>query len=154
MRDRIWSRSEVAQDSVSVVATQEVWSTTKAHGRDWVFASPHKKGKQPYWLGALFRAHLQPALKAADSRQRGMAYFATHVRHFDEGEWRRHEDDPGTSTPFDSPLPYQELIVILFFLWGISLYATRKNQTEYERRVIFDDIMPPAVETLDLTFRR
>ena len=32
---------------------------------DWVFASPHKKGKQPYWPGALFRAHLQPALKAS-----------------------------------------------------------------------------------------
>ena len=32
---------------------------------DWVFASPHKKGKQPYWPGALFRAHLEPALKAA-----------------------------------------------------------------------------------------
>ena len=33
---------------------------------DWVFASPHKKGKQPYWPGALFRAHLKPALKAAE----------------------------------------------------------------------------------------
>ena len=32
---------------------------------DWVFASPHKKGKQPYWPGSLFRAHLRPALKAA-----------------------------------------------------------------------------------------
>jgi integrase len=32
---------------------------------DWVFASPHKKGKQPYWPGSLFRVHLQPALKAA-----------------------------------------------------------------------------------------
>jgi integrase len=32
---------------------------------DWVFASPHKRGKQPYWPGALFRAHLEPALKAA-----------------------------------------------------------------------------------------
>lgn len=32
---------------------------------DWVFASPHKKGKQPYWPGALFRAHLKPALEAA-----------------------------------------------------------------------------------------
>jgi hypothetical protein len=55
---------------------------------------------------------------------------------------------------FDSAFPYQELIVILFFLWGISLYAARKTQTEYERRVIFDDITSPAVETLDLTFRR
>ena len=32
---------------------------------DWVFASPHKKGKQPYWPGSLFRVHLKPALEAA-----------------------------------------------------------------------------------------
>jgi len=32
---------------------------------DWVFASPHTKGKQPYWPGSLFRAHLKPALAAA-----------------------------------------------------------------------------------------
>jgi len=44
---------------------------------------------------------------------------------------------------FDSPFPYRELIVILFFLWGISLYLARKNQTEHERRVIFDDVLPP-----------
>lgn len=35
------------------------------HSHDWVFASPHKQGKQPYWPGSLFRAHLQPALEAA-----------------------------------------------------------------------------------------
>ena len=34
-------------------------------GNDWVFASPHRKGRQPYWPGALFRVHLQPALEAA-----------------------------------------------------------------------------------------
>ncbi|HLQ51476.1 MAG TPA: tyrosine-type recombinase/integrase, partial [Terriglobales bacterium] len=33
--------------------------------KDWVFASPHKKGKQPYWPGSLFRAHVVPALKQA-----------------------------------------------------------------------------------------
>jgi integrase len=32
---------------------------------DWVFASPHRKGKQPYWPGSLFRVHLKPALAAA-----------------------------------------------------------------------------------------
>jgi len=32
---------------------------------DWVFASPHRKGKQPYWPGALFREHFKPALDAA-----------------------------------------------------------------------------------------
>lgn len=35
---------------------------------DWIFASPHKKGIQPYWPGSLYRAHLKPALlKAAIS---------------------------------------------------------------------------------------
>jgi integrase len=32
---------------------------------DWVFASPAKHGKQPYWPGSLYRAHLAPAAKAA-----------------------------------------------------------------------------------------
>jgi integrase len=30
---------------------------------DWVFASPHSKGKLPYWPGSLYRAHLEPAAK-------------------------------------------------------------------------------------------
>ena len=33
--------------------------------KDWVFASPHKKGKQPYCPGSLFRADVVPALKEA-----------------------------------------------------------------------------------------
>jgi len=32
---------------------------------DWVFASPAKDGKQPHWPGTLYRAHLEPAAKAA-----------------------------------------------------------------------------------------
>ena len=31
---------------------------------DWVFASPHAKGKQPYWPSSLHRVYLKPALKA------------------------------------------------------------------------------------------
>jgi integrase len=33
---------------------------------DWIFASPHKAGIQPYWPGSLFRAHIKPALLRAD----------------------------------------------------------------------------------------
>lgn len=33
---------------------------------DWVFASPHKKGKQPYWPGTLWRYHGRPAVKRAN----------------------------------------------------------------------------------------
>lgn len=36
-----------------------------AKPEDWVFASPHTNGKQPYWPGTLYRAHLAPAAKAA-----------------------------------------------------------------------------------------
>lgn len=32
---------------------------------DWIFASPHKAGIQPYWPGSLYRAHLKPALLKA-----------------------------------------------------------------------------------------
>lgn len=43
---------------------------------------------------------------------------------------------------FDSPFPFEELIVILLFVWGVSLYAVRKSQTEHDRHVIFDDVLP------------
>jgi len=32
---------------------------------DWVFASPHKKGSQPYWPGTLWRYYGRPAVKRA-----------------------------------------------------------------------------------------
>lgn len=32
---------------------------------DWIFASPHKAGIQPYWPGSLYRAHVKPALLKA-----------------------------------------------------------------------------------------
>jgi integrase len=32
---------------------------------DWVFGSPHTKGKQPYWPGTLWRYYGKPALKRA-----------------------------------------------------------------------------------------
>jgi len=32
---------------------------------DWVFASPHKKGRQPYWPGTLWRYYGKPAVKRA-----------------------------------------------------------------------------------------
>ena len=38
---------------------------------DWIFASPHKAGIQPYWPGSLYRAHVKPALKASISAKVG-----------------------------------------------------------------------------------
>ena len=32
---------------------------------DWVFASPHKKGRQPYWPGTLWRYYGKPAVNHA-----------------------------------------------------------------------------------------
>lgn len=55
---------------------------------------------------------------------------------------------------FIDPFPSVEFIVILMMLWWVCLYASRKNQIEPERRLIFEDALPPVVEVLDLTFRR
>ena len=48
---------------------------------DWIFASPAKDGKQPYWPGTLYRAHLAPAAKAAGiSGKIGWHTFATLLK--------------------------------------------------------------------------
>lgn len=46
------------------------WRSSSGYPKpqDWVFASPAKKGTQPYWPGTLYRAHLAPAAKAAGIR--------------------------------------------------------------------------------------
>jgi integrase len=38
--------------------------------QDWVWASPHKKGSQPYWLSTIMRYFVQPAAKAAGIKSR------------------------------------------------------------------------------------
>lgn len=38
--------------------------------QNWVWASPHKKGSQPYWLSTIMRYFVQPAAKAAGIKSR------------------------------------------------------------------------------------
>jgi integrase len=42
------------------------WRTRCAYNQpqDWVFASPAKKGKQPYWPSSIYRVYLKPVLQA------------------------------------------------------------------------------------------
>jgi integrase len=60
------SRKPVPLDSRLAEALWR-WRTICAYPRqeDWVFASPHTKGVQPYWPSTLNRWHIQPAVKAA-----------------------------------------------------------------------------------------
>jgi integrase len=60
------SRKPVPLDS-RLAETLWHWRTVCAYPRqeDWVFASPHTKGVQPYWPSTLNRWHIQPAVKAA-----------------------------------------------------------------------------------------
>jgi integrase len=60
------SRKPVPLDSRLAEALWR-WRNLCAYPRpeDWVFASPHTNGVQPYWPGTLNRWHLQPAVKAA-----------------------------------------------------------------------------------------
>jgi len=41
------------------------WRHPHAAPGDWVFASPHMKGRQPYWPGTLWRYYGKPALQRA-----------------------------------------------------------------------------------------
>ena len=41
------------------------------------------------------------ACSSRDCGQGRLAYAATHIRHIDEGEWRRHQDDSGIVAPFE-----------------------------------------------------
>jgi integrase len=52
-----------AQTAESLLA----WRQRSPHAglSDWVFASPHTKGRQPYWPGTLWRYYGKPALKRA-----------------------------------------------------------------------------------------
>ena len=65
-------KTEASQKDVPLDAqTAEslfVWRRTSSYPGpgDWVFASPAKKGKQPYWPGTLWRYYGKPALKRAE----------------------------------------------------------------------------------------
>jgi integrase len=65
------SRKPVPLDSRLAEALWR-WRNLCAYPRpeDWVFASPHTNGVQPYWPGTLNRWHLQPAAKAAEIQGR------------------------------------------------------------------------------------
>ena len=64
---------------------------------DWVFASPHTNGVQPYWPGTLNRWHLQPAVKAAGIQGRIGWHIFRHTYATLLKEWRRCEDRARTS---------------------------------------------------------
>ena len=55
---------------------------------------------------------------------------------------------------FDNSFPYIEVIAALLLGWAVTLYALRRGRSEPERRLVFEDRAEPAVEVLELTFRR
>lgn len=58
------SRKPIPLDSALAEALQDWRSRTPFNQReDWLFASPEKGGKQPYWPENLLRRHIRPAAK-------------------------------------------------------------------------------------------
>ena len=64
-------KTEASQKDVPLDAqlaeSLSVWKQRSPYTapRDWVFASPHKKGRQPYWPGTLWRYYGMPAVTRA-----------------------------------------------------------------------------------------
>jgi integrase len=46
---------------------------------DWIFASPHMKGRQPYWPGTLWRYYGKPALQRAKVTKRVSYHTLRHT---------------------------------------------------------------------------
>ena len=69
-------KTEASQKPIPLDAelAESLWSwrlhSTYGQPEDWVFASPQKKGKQPYWPGSLYRVYLKPALEKAGITER------------------------------------------------------------------------------------
>ena len=63
-RPRVFDQVETA-----ALTAESLWAWKQRSPRgaqtDWVFASPHTKGRQPYWPGTLWRYYGKPALKRA-----------------------------------------------------------------------------------------
>jgi hypothetical protein len=54
---------------------------------------------------------------------------------------------------FENPFPFSFFIFIVLVAWGLCLHQWRKNMTDNDCRLIFEERQTPAVEVLDLTFR-
>ena len=46
------------------------WTWLYTGPDDWVWASPHRKGKQPLWLSTVMRYYIQPAAKRASIQKK------------------------------------------------------------------------------------
>src|SRR5260370_23241781 len=67
---------------------------------DWIFASPHKAGIQPYWPGSLFRAHVKPGASESGHFCAGrLAQTTAQLCNLDESQWRRPQDHPKIAAP-------------------------------------------------------
>ena len=64
------SRKDVPLDT-QLAESLEAWKKTSCYtnSSDWVFASPHVKGRQPYWPSTLWRYYGKPGLRAGITKQ-------------------------------------------------------------------------------------
>lgn len=67
--------------------------------QDWVFASPARKGKQPYWPNSIYRVYIKACFGRPEDYGAGrLAHSTAQSRHPDEGKRGGREDDPGNTS--------------------------------------------------------
>ena len=72
---------------------------------DWVFASRHSHGKQPYWGQAILHKYLRPAARELGIETAiRLAHVPAHVLNALEKRWHRVQGDAGAATTFDYPI--------------------------------------------------
>jgi integrase len=74
------SRKEVPLDA-QLAESLQAWKNVSRYtgSGDWVFASPHTIGRQPYWASTLWRYYGKPALKEAGITKRVSYHTFRHT---------------------------------------------------------------------------
>ena len=62
--------------------------------------------------------------------------------------------DFGKNGVVSPPNETDSVIAALLLGWAGALYTLKKGQTDLEKWLVFEDLATPAVEVLELTFRK
>jgi hypothetical protein len=71
---------------------------------DWVFASRHSHGEQPYWGQAILRKYLRPAARKLGIETRFGWHTFRHLLNTVEKRWHGVQGDAGAAPTYDNPI--------------------------------------------------
>ena len=100
------SRKPVPLD-LTLASELWTWKQDSAYGKlnDWIFASPHSRGRNPYWPDILLARVVRPAAAPRrDSEAHWLAHVSAQLFNHADGERREHKSGAGTHASCELPV--------------------------------------------------